>query len=104
MGLVDRTFLLSHPEFHQKSFELIIKILLENDYPLGFIFNTISSRIKGLINDKIIKQKINTAENGSNRKIWFTVPFINSITEKFKSITNGAVQGRLQYEQTQWFY
>jgi len=93
---VDRAFLLSHPEFHQKNFELIIKILLENDYPLSFIFNMISSRIKVLINDKIIKQKINTAENGSNRKIWFTIPFIKSITERFKSITNGAVS-RLSY-------
>jgi len=38
-----------------------------------------------------MKQKINTAENDSNKKIWFAVPFIKSITEKFKSITNGAV-------------
>jgi len=31
------TNLLSHPEFHQKNFEFfIIKILLENDYPLDF--------------------------------------------------------------------
>jgi len=58
---------------------------------LGFIFNTISSRIKALINDKITKQKLNTTDNGSNKKIWFTVPYINSITEKFKSIANGAV-------------
>jgi len=75
MGLVDRAFLLSHPEFHQKDFELI-KILWGNDYPLDFIFNTISVRIKGLINDKITKQKINTTEKCSNKKIWFIVPFI----------------------------
>jgi len=91
IGLVDRAFLLSHPEFHQKNFESIIKILLENDYPLDFIFNTISVRIKSLVNDKIAKYKNNNTENGSNKKIWFTVPFIKTISEKFKSITNGSI-------------
>jgi len=91
MGLVDRAFLFSHPEFHQKNFEFIIKILLENDYSLHFIFNTISSRIKGLINNKIVKYKNNNVENCSDKKIWFTVPFIKTISEKFKSITNGTV-------------
>jgi len=42
-------FMLSHPSFHQKNLELIIKILLENDYPLNFIFKTISNRIRHLI-------------------------------------------------------
>jgi len=41
IGLVDRVFLLSHPKFHQKNFTLIIRVLLEIDYPLGLIFNTI---------------------------------------------------------------
>jgi len=40
--------MLSHPS-HQKNLELIIKILLENDYPLNFIFKTISNRIRHLI-------------------------------------------------------
>jgi len=91
VGLVDRAFLFSHPEFHPKNFEFIIKILFENDYPLDFIFNTISSRIKSLINDKIAKYKNNNVENFSDKKIWFTVSFIETISEKFKSITNGAV-------------
>jgi len=39
----------------------------------------------------IIKQKNNIVENCSDKKIWLTVPFIKSISEKFKSITNGAV-------------
>jgi len=89
MSLVDRAFLLSHPEFHQQNFELIVRILMENDYPLSFIFNAISSRIKGLIFDKITKHKFN-AENGFDKKIWFTVPFIKSVSDKFKSITNGS--------------
>jgi len=60
LGLVDKAFLLLYPEFHKKNFEFIIKILLEKDYPLDFIFNiTISVRIKDLINNKIMKQKKN---------------------------------------------
>jgi len=80
-----------HIQSSKKNFEFIIKILLENDYPLDFIFNTISSRIKGLINDKIAKYKNNNVENCFDKKIWSTVPFIKTISEKFKSITNGAV-------------
>jgi len=41
-------FMLSHPSFHQKHLELIIKILLEND-SFNFIFKTISNRIRHLI-------------------------------------------------------
>jgi len=65
---------------------------------LDFIFNTISSRIKNLVNDKIVKYK-NNNENCSDKKIWFTVAFIKTISEKFKSITNGAVS-RLSFFST----
>jgi len=47
-----------------------IKVLLENDYPLGLIFNTIVSRIKSLINEKTIQQN-NSNENESNNR--FTI-------------------------------
>jgi len=36
IGLVDRAFLLSHPRFHRKNFELIV--LLHNGYPLFYYF------------------------------------------------------------------
>jgi len=99
-GLVDRAFLLSHPRFHQGNFELITKVLLENDYPLSFILNTISLRIKTLIKDRTMREKkSNTTEISSNKKIWFTVPFIKSITDKFKNITNGTVS-RLSFFST----
>jgi len=51
---------LCYPFFHQKNLELIVKILLENDYPLNFIFKTISNRIRHLItnsNNKIQNDK-----------------------------------------------
>jgi len=49
MGMVDRSFFLSHPKFHHENLKYIITLLLENDYPLKFIFNTINTRIKYLI-------------------------------------------------------
>jgi len=91
IGLVDRIFLLSHPEFHQKNFSFIIRILLENDYPLKFIFNTIGTRVKSLIFGKTLQQNDNKDnELINNKKIWFTVPYIKSISEKFKNIINGS--------------
>ena len=50
-------FFLFDPKFHGKNFELIINILLNNnDYPLEFIFNTMSQRIKYFIkNNNMMK-------------------------------------------------
>jgi len=54
IGLVRQAFLLSYPEFHQKKkiSNSLSKYYWRMDYSLSFIFNTISSRIKVLINDK----------------------------------------------------
>jgi len=40
-GLTDRAFLLSHPKFYQKNLELVINLLLKNNYPLKLIFEKI---------------------------------------------------------------
>jgi len=44
-GMVDKIILLSHPRFHQKNLIESVRVLLNNGYPLPFIFNTIRSRI-----------------------------------------------------------
>jgi len=36
-NLIDRAFLLSHPDFQQKNIELCIKLVLDNGYPLDLI-------------------------------------------------------------------
>ncbi|KAG5345358.1 GBLP protein, partial [Acromyrmex heyeri] len=59
---LDRAILLPDSEFYMKNLTLIINILLNNDYPLKLIFDTINKRLKN---------------------IRFTVPFILSLTEKF---------------------
>jgi len=45
ISLIDRVILLSHPEFHKKNFDLIIKIRMDNGYPLDLIFMTIKKRL-----------------------------------------------------------
>ncbi|KYN31581.1 hypothetical protein ALC56_14079, partial [Trachymyrmex septentrionalis] len=45
-SLVDRAFLLSDFMFHTKNLTFIINILLDNDYSLTFIFDTVNQRIK----------------------------------------------------------
>ncbi|XP_039311308.1 uncharacterized protein LOC120359073 [Solenopsis invicta] len=88
MGMVDRAFLLSDPKFHSKNIELIVNTLLTNNYPVEFIFETINSRLKSLINKKTINQiDENTDIDTNNRAPWFLLPYIPSISEKFKTIT-----------------
>ena len=55
-SLIDRTFLLSDVRFHTQNLTFIINILLDNDYPLSFIFDTINLRIKNLIKNRHITQ------------------------------------------------
>jgi len=91
-GLVDRIFRLSHPQFHDKNLALIINILLNNDYPLDFIFMTIRNRIKNLILHKDSSQpspltSLPTSSSTSQPSpFFFTVPYIKDFTEKLLPI------------------
>ncbi|KYN38111.1 hypothetical protein ALC56_07511 [Trachymyrmex septentrionalis] len=59
-SLIDRTILLSDVRFHTQNLTFIINILLDNDYPLSFIFDTINLRIKNLIKNRHITHKNST--------------------------------------------
>ena len=50
IGLFDRAILLSHPDFHKKNLSLVINWLLDNGYPLSFIFDTLRKRLPLLVN------------------------------------------------------
>jgi len=56
MMMVDRACKLLHPRFHQDNLEFIIRVLLDNNYPIDFIFN-VNLRLKYLIS-KIIKRRV----------------------------------------------
>jgi len=45
-GLIDRAMLLSHPISHQKNLEYVIRVLIDDAYPINLIFNKIQTRSK----------------------------------------------------------
>jgi len=49
--------LLSQHEYHKKNLTFVIETLLNNNYPIDFIFNTINERLKSLLSNKTLKQK-----------------------------------------------
>jgi len=84
-GLVDRAFLLSHPSFHKKNIRYVIELLIENSYPLNFIFEKINNRLKTLIYNKKSNAINNNEKNmnsldDNNKKI-IVFPYIKKISE-----------------------
>jgi len=67
---------------------------LENDYPLRFVFDTINTRLKYLI--RLRQNRTVKNPNKSNKK-WFAVPFIRSVSEKFKHAIKGVDAGIAYY-------
>lgn len=49
IGLIDKVMLLSHPMFHRKNLEFVVNVLLDNCYPLDFVFNVLYERLKNFI-------------------------------------------------------
>ncbi|KYM94600.1 hypothetical protein ALC62_14773 [Cyphomyrmex costatus] len=92
-SLVDRNLLLSDAVFHTKNLTLI-KILLDNDYPLSFIFDTINQQIKHLQrNRQTIHVEREDNELEDRRSVsWLTVPYIPLHTEKFKRFNNNDIR------------
>ncbi|KYM96032.1 hypothetical protein ALC62_03912 [Cyphomyrmex costatus] len=82
-GIIDKIILLCHPKFHNRNLIDAINIFLLNGYPLDFIFTTIKNRLKFHIN------KISSNNNNNNSlKKFFAIPFVDSVSNKFKPIAN----------------
>lgn len=105
IGMIDRAFALSHPKYHQKNLEFVVNTLLNNDYPLSFIFDTINFRLKYLLDKSKHKSAItdshhNSTNTGSQNKSdhipWFTIPFLPKIADKFKKVI-GDLDARLSF-------
>ncbi|KYN22422.1 hypothetical protein ALC57_05184 [Trachymyrmex cornetzi] len=92
-SLVDRAFLLSDYRFHYKNLTFIINILLDNDYPIKFIFETVNQRIKYLIKSRHAIQHKTTDTSMNEKPVsWLTVPFIPFHTEKFKRFNSNDIR------------
>ena len=59
-NLVDRAFLLSGEIFHSKNHEIIIDILIRNEYPLDFINQQINKRFNKIF---YIKKDVHINDN-----------------------------------------
>jgi len=75
-SLVDRVVQLSHPKFHKINFDHIIKILLDNGYPLDLIFTSIRRRLH------THRSKVHK-ETEKHSTPYFTIPYVSCIANKF---------------------
>jgi len=79
---MDKVLRLSHPKFHAKNLNFVIKIFLDNDYPIEFIFDTIRTRVKTLTHKKLITQptpKLMMAKIKSNNHIVYHIVYTKGV-------------------------
>jgi len=82
-GLVDRALLLSHPKFQEKNLKSAIEVLLDNCFPLPFIFSAINKRIKQLSYKENNSNKEDKNVKKPDKIEFFTIPYVNSVSENF---------------------
>jgi len=80
-GLIDRVLFLSHPVFQQKNMEYVIKVLLDNAYPLELIFATINHRIKNTAKRNNQSHQTERIENETQKKL-LVLPYVKNISER----------------------
>ncbi|XP_072763715.1 uncharacterized protein [Anoplolepis gracilipes] len=86
IGLVDKVIFFSNPRYHRKNLDKIIRILLDNNYPLKLIFDVIGLRLKTIINKKILTSDIPSEA----KPVYFTLPYIKGLSEKFNCLTKNS--------------
>jgi len=77
---------LSHPNFQEKNLRSVISTLLNNCYSLPLIFDTINKRLKMLTNRKSENGKNGDQMSQINKKNYFTISYVGSISESFLPI------------------
>ncbi|XP_024891588.1 uncharacterized protein LOC112467272 [Temnothorax curvispinosus] len=85
MGLIDRAFRLSHTSFHQKNLSLAITLLLENGYPLDFVFAIIVKKLSSLLKKSISGPLDDEKPSGRS---YLSVPYVKNISEKFTHLAS----------------
>ncbi|KYN16156.1 hypothetical protein ALC57_11588 [Trachymyrmex cornetzi] len=84
----DDTQVLSVPKYHKKNLLFVIETLLNNDYPVDFIFNVMNDRLKSLLHGKTLRQNSEN-DNGTDviNNMWFAFPYVTNVSDKFRDIT-----------------
>jgi len=86
---MDRILLLSDPKFHKTNFDYIIKTLFNNGYPLKIIFNNVIKRLHNKfqqLNQDPQRTDIIIKKTNIVKQRYFTIPFLNNISEKISKI------------------
>ncbi|XP_067216923.1 reticulocyte-binding protein homolog 1 isoform X1 [Linepithema humile] len=84
-NMTDRILTLSHHKFHKSNLNKAINSLLENGYPLKFIFENMRNRINKYNNDK--KSTVNkehSKKTEEKEKKYFTIPYMKNDTKKLE--------------------
>jgi len=79
-SLIDRVIQLSHPDFHKNNFDHIIRILLDNGYPLELIFTSIRRRLYTRSYTNVSRDR---KEVEKPTHLYFTIPYVSSVANKF---------------------
>ena len=88
IGLIDRVLFLSHPRFHVKNFTFVMETLINNNYPIEFIFEILQERIKILIRRANYPNNLQKdRKNNEGTPLYFTVPYVSNLSERFRDIT-----------------
>jgi len=82
INLIDKVLSLSHPDFHHKNFSLMINLLLDNSYPLEFIFGLIRKSLTIKFH-QYNNQKPSVNNRNDNNNNYFVMPYIGLASEKF---------------------
>jgi len=84
-GLVDRAIKLSHPSFYEKNLKFCINVLLDNGYPLDFIFNKINLRLKKLFTQITDNAIVSTEADSINERKIVLLPYVQPLSEFISS-------------------
>jgi len=82
-SLIDRAILLSDPSHHSKNLELCVKILIDNGYPLEYIFKHANIRIKKLCMTKLNHNYTPPVEKMTQKK-FIGFPYIKDLSEHLR--------------------
>jgi len=94
--MIDKILILSDTQFHNDNIISCIKILLNNSYPLKFIFNTIRNRIKYHLykqnnnNDNNDNKDYNNNINNKNYTNSCSIPYIKEFSNKIASMLSNS--------------
>lgn len=88
--LADKIIKLADVEFHKKNFDLLAKVLIENNYPKKLIWNTIRSSLESSVENS-------ETEKEKEEKRYVAIPYVKGLFEKIAPIfknTNTRIVGR----------